>query len=573
MTKNDASRTTPIPDLLHGVPMARVDLMLVSRTLRFAFAAGGSDAALAECLDQTHLAFSTWTPDAFAQDLYLDTFMAHYATFEVQGHRHQARVPSLTRLLSHPPSDMKVTRFRQETLRQLNEVPEFRQSFERGFLALSRFRGFLGDSGLGDRLDVNRRRIDVLEAVRDAVEEFARSFEGATGALARLREFGQYMQAHEGYARLKSLLAFEDGMASLDARLRIGHDGQLRNLEIVRISEADANPFYATRLGRLLRQFVLLVRGYRFSEHEVLTHFIDEVFDGVEAELCKFFQLLGDMEFYLSALGFRDHCARHGLRVCLPELVSPDERERAAKRVWHDLFNPLLVQHAMSPVPCTIGPDRHDEIVILTGPNSGGKTRLLQALSLGQLLGQSGVFVPASSATLVWAQAMFLSIADHAEAQQREGRLGSELLRIRKVFESVRVDALVVVDELCSGTNPSEGEEIFRMVVSLLGELSPQAFISTHFLQFAERLAHEAKRERLNFLQVELDAHEQPTYQFIAGVAKTSLAHRTAARLGVTREELLALVEQRKRMRMPPPDAKRSELPAPLPVKERARLS
>ncbi len=139
---------------------------------------------------------------------------------------------------------------------------------------------------------------------------------------------------------------------------------------------------------------------------------------------------------------------------------------------------------------------------------------------------------------------MFLSIADHSDAHQHEGRLGTELLRIRKVFESVRIGAFVVVDELCSGTNPSEGEEIFRMVLSLLGELSPQAFISTHFLQFAASLQAEAQAAGLSFLQVELDAREQPTYQFVPGVATTSLAQRTAARLGVTREELLALVNQ-----------------------------
>jgi DNA mismatch repair protein MutS2 len=48
-------------------------------------------------------------------------------------------------------------------------------------------------------------------------------------------------------------------------------------------------------------------------------------------------------------------------------------------------------------------------------------------------------------------------------------------------------------------------------------------------------------------LQVELDAHEHPTYRFVPGVAHTSLAHRTAARLGVTREELLVLIERNAR--------------------------
>ena len=107
---------------------------------------------------------------------------------------------------------------------------------------------------------------------------------------------------------------------------------------------------------------------------------------------------------------------------------------------------------------------------------------------------------------------------------------------------------MVVLDELCSGTNPSEGEEIFELVVTLLSELRPQAFITTHFLQMASRIAQKPPVPGLMFLQVELDKHQFPTYRFVPGVADTSLAHRTAARLGVTREELLALVEASKRV-------------------------
>ncbi|HEX6239283.1 MAG TPA: hypothetical protein VFZ61_00260 [Polyangiales bacterium] len=141
---------------------------------------------------------------------------------------------------------------------------------------------------------------------------------------------------------------------------------------------------------------------------------------------------------------------------------------------------------------------------------------------------------------------MFLSITEQSAAHQHEGRLGTELLRIRHVFESMRFGAFVAVDELCSGTNPAEGEEIFRMVLDLLRELHPQAFISTHFLQFAGRLAAEHGPPR-SFLQVELDARNLPTYQFVSGVASASLAQATAARLGVTREELTALVDRQRR--------------------------
>jgi DNA mismatch repair protein MutS2 len=153
------------------------------------------------------------------------------------------------------------------------------------------------------------------------------------------------------------------------------------------------------------------------------------------------------------------------------------------------------------------------------------------------------LFVPARRASLPWASGLFVSLIEQAHVDQREGRLGTELLRIRHLFEQLEPGSLVILDELCSGTNPSEGEEIFRLVVNLLGEVRPAAFITTHFLSFAARLA--AEKPSLEFLQVELDGEERPTYGFVRGVATTSLAHRTAARLGVTEAELRRLALQK----------------------------
>jgi DNA mismatch repair protein MutS2 len=77
-----------------------------------------------------------------------------------------------------------------------------------------------------------------------------------------------------------------------------------------------------------------------------------------------------------------------------------------------------------------------------------------------------------------------------------------------------------------------------------LPRLRPQVFVTTHFLDAARKLEAERPAERLEFLQVELDGDENPTYQFVPGVAPTSLAHAVASRLGVTQEELEALVER-----------------------------
>jgi DNA mismatch repair protein MutS2 len=248
------------------------------------------------------------------------------------------------------------------------------------------------------------------------------------------------------------------------------------------------------------------------------------------------------MEFYLGALGFRDLAEAAGLEVSLPELRAEGAEE--GPRALLGLFNPLLVGSGVKPVPCDLVTDRHDTTLLITGPNSGGKTRLLQSAALAQLLGQVGIFVPARAASLVTVPGLVVSLIQETRFDQGEGRLGMELLRIRALFEELGPGAMVILDELCSGTNPSEGEEIFELVISLLSRLRPQAFITTHFLSFAGRLAREQRIMGLRFLQVELDPAQKPTYQFVAGVATTSLASHAATRLGVTRDELDRLIDR-----------------------------
>jgi DNA mismatch repair protein MutS2 len=230
--------------------------------------------------------------------------------------------------------------------------------------------------------------------------------------------------------------------------------------------------------------------------------------------------------------------------MSLPELVAIGDGQ--GPMVLEGLFNPLLLAAGVSPVACDVKAAA-GAVVVVTGPNSGGKTRFLQALAIAQLLASSGFYAPLASGRMPRAPGLFASLYEEPRPDAPEGHLGMELLRIRRLFERLEVGSVVVLDELCSGTNPSEGEEIAQLVLSLLPELGVQAFVTTHLLQFAARLASERSIPSSDFLQVELDSHERPTYRFVPGVAKTSLAHRTASRLGVTREELLQRIAAKRR--------------------------
>jgi DNA mismatch repair protein MutS2 len=526
-----------LPDLLHPTPLTRIDLAHTKQAIALAFASGVSGGLFGDALDRARVAPSTWGPASFASDLFVRDFVM--TCFKPRGSDVSLATQHLVKVLTHPPSDRATVDFRRGIAAELAESTELRAALERLYTTLCRIRSSLeGATGIG-KWDLNRRQLDILVLIKECIDSMASGFGAARSGLVRLAEFGERVRASEPYKSLSDLLRYDEQLATLNLEVRVGADGKIRGFQILSIKENVENPFVASAPRRWLSKVELFLRGFGFGDGEVMARLIDAVFEGIEDEVVLFVQLLGDIEVYLGALGFRDMARAAGLDVCLPELVEATE-----PRSLVGLFNPLLLAHGIKPVPCNLDADRHDTTVLLTGPNSGGKTRLLQSLGFAQLLAQAGLFVPARSASLAIVPALVVSLIQDTKADQAEGRLGMELIRIRELFETLPPGAMVILDELCSGTNPSEGEEIFELVIRMLTRLRPQAIITTHFLAFAARLERERKIDDLRFLQVVLGPDHEATYQFAPGVAHTSLAGHAAARLGVTGDQLMKLIER-----------------------------
>lgn len=526
-----------VPDLLSPEARLGVDAGELCGALDFAFAGGGCYDTLCTALDDTKLSETEFNPDDYADSLFLPELVSACMAVTVKGWEAPLNEAFLVRVLSHPPLDPAVAAYRRAILTELADDDDLRGSFEALYRQLCRLRRYFDHDSTVSNYEATRKRIDTLAMIRD-VTELASAFRKTDSGLRGIAALADEMKESEGWERLVELLDYENDMAKVDVRMQVGADGRVRNFSIIHLEESEDNRFYATPFGRFITRVTMWWRGYRLEGAEMVSRWLDLVFQGVSHFLPSFFQLLGHMEVHLSQLAFRERCRAKGLEVCFAELTEDGGRH------VEGLFNPILFKQGVIPVACRIDEDESG-ISIITGPNSGGKTRLLQAIGIAQLLAQSGFFVPANKATFRRATGMFCSLIDEQRADDKEGRLGTELMRIRRLFETSSGGALVILDELCSGTNPSEGEEIFYLVLTLLRELGPEAFITTHFLEFARRLKNDD--EPLSFLQVELDDLQHPTYGFVPGVADTSLAAQTAARLGVTREELLSLVRRNKR--------------------------
>lgn len=533
------------PDLLHERPLRPVDVELLRSSLRFAFESGDAGGALTGASERAPLAPSSFARESFDAGLFLPELVREAFLIELDGARIQPGPGRLLGLLTSPSDDAADLALRQSTLRELRARPALAASLGRAYRTLRELRHHLDEQPMGAGETV-RRKVEVLTCVRALFRELAEGLEGSESALERVWRFAHDTVESPAFAALEEVLAFDGNFATLEVRIVLGADGTMRDFELIGASENRDNALVRPPLSRALARLWSWLRGYRYHDHAVLLSVLDRAFEGLEDALLPCFRLLGDLEFYLANLSFARRAEALGLPVCLPEVVEPPAPDApAGPRQLMRLWNPLLWMQQVVPTPCDLSLEGHDAVLLITGPNSGGKTRLLQAASLAQLMAQAGFFVAAGEGRLTRAPSLFVSLIEEAPADQKEGRLGTELMRVRKLFENIEPGTFVALDEICSGTNPSEGIAIFEMVLSLLPRLRPQVLLTTHFLDAARRLQQEGRIPRLSFKCVELAGDATPTYQFGDGVAETSLAREVAARLGVTREELEALVEAR----------------------------
>ena len=531
----------PIPDILNLESTIGGDQETVHELLELAFLGRDDAKGIERALSALGGGGAGWNLELFAEDLFVRELIRSCMTIRIGGLRFPVNQAFLYNVLSNPPTELDAVTFRQDILRELESDEALAANLEKLYQELCQLLSMFKQPDHAAKLDINTFRLDLLKLSKWIIDWMVTGFETAKSGLSRLHDVGLAIRATAAYQTLADLLDYESRLSTLRLSVQVGADGEIKTLAIDDVEENKDNPFYRGPVKRLwdrLRLFAFY--GYRLSHKDLIGRLLREVYLQISPSLTPLVQLIGQLELYLASLSFKRRVESEGLSMSLAHF---DDSEPMDLR---EVFNPLLLGLDRPAVPCNVRCTKHRGITIVTGPNSGGKTRLLQTIGLTQLLGQSGLFVPASGANLPMIRGMFVSLVESETASQAEGRLGRELLRIRHLFEAMGSPSLVILDELCSGTNPAEGTEIFSMVVKLLGRLETVSFISTHFLDFAHQLESEPPTPALEFLQVETDDELTSTYQFCPGVAETSLATATAERLGVSFEHLSKLIDRRK---------------------------
>lgn len=194
--------------------------------------------------------------------------------------------------------------------------------------------------------------------------------------------------------------------------------------------------------------------------------------------------------------------------------------------------HPLIDQKKVVPVSLALKKD--EKMLLITGPNTGGKTVTLKLVGLFTLMAMSGLFIPAKSANLSIFDGVYSDIGDEQSIEQSLSTFSSHIKNTIGILDVITDKSLVLFDELGAGTDPGEGAALAVSIAEYLLRVGTKSFITSHFNDLKE---FSLVTKGVVAASMEFDSNTFcPTYKLVMGAIGSSNALAIAKKLGLSDE-------------------------------------